>query len=83
MSAKPVRLRAVGPPRGTLPIWPGRSVDNRTGFRVAAVPRRTGRPVLVCHWQPIIGGGRLECRWQIGAMLPRRERPPAGCFSAN
>ncbi len=62
---RPFESRRIAP-------GPGRAVstshihsnDNRPGFRHPAAQHRSPHPVLHCHWIPIEGGNRLECRWQ-------------------
>jgi hypothetical protein len=41
------------------------SNDNSRMVHAGAGLRRRGRPILACHWRPIIGGGRLECYWDV------------------
>ncbi len=38
------------------------SNDNTTIAHAGVGPHGSGRPTLVCHWRPMIGGG-LECHW--------------------
>ena len=69
MFAKLARLsqfRMLDPGRGA----PGRTRlvpanDNARDARPASALRWVRRPVLVCHWWPAPGDGRLECRWHL------------------
>jgi hypothetical protein len=40
------------------------SNDNTKIVHIAVALHRRRRPVLACHWRPIIGGG-LECYWDV------------------
>ena len=51
--------------RRGAPVTPVHSNDNRAGRRLAAVPHRAKRQVLLCRWRLDPSTGRLECRWQI------------------
>jgi hypothetical protein len=51
--------------RRAAPVTPIHCNDNRSGRRLAAVPPRARRPVLLCRWRLDPSTGRLECRWQI------------------
>jgi len=66
--------------------WPdGRlhAGDNRARCRLAATSRGTGRPVLVCHWQPASGRGGLECRWTIETVGETADGEPAGSWAVR
>jgi hypothetical protein len=47
-----------------LPATLTPSNDNRIDAGGAAPPRGVRRPILVCRWRPI-GGGQLECHWNV------------------
>jgi len=51
-------------------VTPVHSDDNRPGRRLAAVPQRTMRHVLLCRWRPSPATGRLECQWEIATTDP-------------
>ena len=56
----------------SVPRPPVHSNDNRPRNRAPSALRRSQRPILVCRWQPAMGG-RLECLWIIELV----EAPPA------
>ena len=59
------KFRAMSPRRAeTSPLAPAHSNDNGIDARCSAAPRRIRRSILACRWRPI-GGGRLECHWDI------------------
>jgi hypothetical protein len=33
--------------------------------RAAPAVQRKSRPILVCHWRPVLADGRLECRRRL------------------
>ena len=51
--------------RHGAPVTPVHSNDNRAGRRLAAVPHRVKRQILLGRWRLDPSTGRLECRWQI------------------
>jgi len=51
--------------RRAAPVTPIHCNDNLSGRRLAAVPPRARRAVLLCRWRLDPSTGRLECRWQI------------------
>jgi hypothetical protein len=53
--------------RRGAPVTPVHCNDNRAGRRLAAVPHRVKRQILLCRWRLDPSTGRLECRWQIEA----------------
>jgi hypothetical protein len=65
MFAKLAQYRALGSSRATLAPRLVHSNDNRSSTRPCAPPPRIQRRILVCRWQPVTDGGRLECRWSI------------------
>jgi len=64
MFAKTQEFPGTSLQTGRLPATLTPSNDNRIDARGAAPPRGVRRPVLVCRWRRI-GGGRLECHWNV------------------
>src|ERR1700704_1667673 len=60
--------QAVSVPRRLI-----HSNDNRPCTRPPGALRRNRRGTRVCRGHPVMGGGRLECRWSIELV----EVPPA------
>jgi hypothetical protein len=65
MFAKFAQFRSLGSSHAMSAPRLAHSNDNRPCTRPFGAPRRTQRRILVCRWQPAVGGGRLECRWSI------------------
>jgi hypothetical protein len=65
MFKKLAQFRALGSSHAVSAPRLAHSNDNRPCTRPFGAPRRTQRRILVCRWQPAVGGGRLECRWSI------------------
>src|SRR5258707_8662996 len=65
MFAKLAQYRALGSSRAASAPRLVHSNDNRSSTRPCAPPPRIQRRILVCRWQPVTDGGRLECRWSI------------------
>jgi hypothetical protein len=65
MFVKLAQFRALGSSRAPSAPRVAHSNDNQPCPRPFGAPRRTQRRILVCRWQPAVGGGRLECRWSI------------------
>ena len=65
MFVKLAQFRALGSSRAPSAPRLAHSNDNQPCPRPFGAPRRTQRRILVCRWQPAVGGGRLECRWSI------------------
>jgi hypothetical protein len=65
MFVKLAQFRALGSSRAASASRLVHSNDNRPCARPCGAPPRGQRRILVCRWQPAMGGGRLECRWSI------------------
>lgn len=65
MFKKLAQFRGLGSSHAASAPRLAHSNDNRPCTRPFGAPRRTQRRILVCRWQPAVGGGRLECRWSI------------------
>ena len=66
MFKKLAQFRALGSSHAvSVPRRLIHSNDNRPCTRPPGALRRNQRPILACRWQPVMGGGRLECRWSI------------------
>ena len=61
--------------RHAAPVPSVHSNDNRLDRRLAGVPQRTRRQVLLCRWRSSPATGSLECHWEIATIDPSAKEP--------
>ena len=78
MFEKLAKFRLVKP-RRMAPHWleAAHCNDNTPGGRRPAGPRRSPRPLPVCHWV-FIDESRLECRWRVESFDETSVEKPHG-----
>jgi len=62
------RAALTGVRRRHTALTPVHANDNRLDCRLAGVPRRARRQVLLCRWRSLPVTGRPECHWEIAAI---------------